>query len=594
MSAASTHPTPTGTTPVEVAELDRVLRVGLRVLFQPVVDLSSGETIAFEALARGPLDSAFASAEELSGAAIAAERVAELDHAYQQNALDEAALHRLHAPWTLFLGTETKNPETKSRDTTTSVPRLPPADTSRCRVVVELSERALSAHPAEVMHLVDLVRARGWGIALGDVGADPGSTALLPLVRPDVITLDPRLLRAHHDASDVAAIANAVSAQAERDASIVLADGVETEADLHTALALGATLGRGRFFGGPAPLAGQLLATPAPRREVLIVPRAGLGGADTPFSSVEAHLERRRGGADLVEEMTRHLELQALRGREPCLVVATVPATLDPPRQDRLSQLSETAEFLATFGGDTRVRLPGPHVTLDAGDPMREEIVTAVLGPYFTGAVLARPVAGTDQFDVVVSHTRHLVVGVVARLLNRMLTRRPAPPPTPAASRMSAEVVPDPERDGVDAVRWSGHARLGLALQNAFEADRLVGTGTGLLLVAGASSTSAVRRMRSAVRARDQWIPLGDALHAVLLTGLPRAGTEGAVDRAADALLHAVESAPGGLGAGVRISIGASLAPTRAVTADEALHQAQEALAEAGRAGGHCARIWPV
>ena len=54
--------------------------------------------------------------------------------------------------------------------------------------MLELTERALFAHPAELMRTVRAARDLGWGIALDDVGADPASLAMLPFVAPDVIS----------------------------------------------------------------------------------------------------------------------------------------------------------------------------------------------------------------------------------------------------------------------------------------------------------------------------------------------------------------------------------------------------------------------
>ncbi|WP_432570027.1 hypothetical protein [Kineococcus sp. SYSU DK005] len=135
------------------------------------------------------------------------------------------------------------------------------------------------------------------------------------------------------------------------------------------------------------------------------------------------------------------------------------------------------------------------------------------------------------------------------------------------------------------------------ALEHALDADQRLGTATALLLVevtgTGAPAAAAVeRRLRSAVRAEDRWLRPAPDLHAVLLTGLRPGTAEAAVERAADALLHAVEcwAALEGAG-GVRVSVGASLAPWRAATAAEALAQAGAALGAARAAGGDCARI---
>jgi len=100
--------------------------------------------------------------------------------------------------------------------------------------VVELTERALAARPAELLQAVARTRERGWGIALDDVGAVPESLALLPMLRPDVIKLDLRLVQQRASA-DIAAVMNAVNAEAGRSGTVVLAEGLETEAHVQPA-----------------------------------------------------------------------------------------------------------------------------------------------------------------------------------------------------------------------------------------------------------------------------------------------------------------------------------------------------------------------
>jgi len=66
-------------------------------------------------------------------------------------------------------------------------------------VVVEVTERALTARPADPLHALDAFRELGWAIDLDDVGADSRSLALLALLRPDVVKLDLRLKHARPD-----------------------------------------------------------------------------------------------------------------------------------------------------------------------------------------------------------------------------------------------------------------------------------------------------------------------------------------------------------------------------------------------------------
>ena len=127
-------------------------------------------------------------------------------------------------------------------------------------LVIEVTESALTERPQAVLRTLTQLRTRGWGVALDDVGADSRSLATMPLLYPDVIKLDLRLL-AERDAVDVARIVTAVGAEAERRHATVLAEGIDSEAQLQMACASGATLGQGFLLGRPAPLPDPL---PAP------------------------------------------------------------------------------------------------------------------------------------------------------------------------------------------------------------------------------------------------------------------------------------------------------------------------------------------
>jgi EAL domain-containing protein (putative c-di-GMP-specific phosphodiesterase class I) len=77
------------------------------------------------------------------------------------------------------------------------------------------------------------------------------SLAFLPLLSPDVVKLDLRLVQARAS-TDVAEIVNAVADHRERTGAVVLAEGIETAAQLAALRELGAELGQGYFLGRPS------------------------------------------------------------------------------------------------------------------------------------------------------------------------------------------------------------------------------------------------------------------------------------------------------------------------------------------------------
>ncbi|WP_199506084.1 EAL domain-containing protein [Geodermatophilus sp. TF02-6] len=214
--------------------IDDVLRHGtVRSVFQPIVELDSRRVVAYEALARGPQgplerpDALFAAARE-------AGRLAELDAACRSAALRGALEQGLEAPLTLFVNVE---PEVLDRAPMEDLLAIAQAAPGGWRVVLEITERALATRPAELLRTVERVRAVGWAVAVDDVGAEPMSLAFMPLLRPDVVKLDLRLVQ-ERPGPVIAGIMNAVNAHAERTGAVVLAEGIEDAVHLRMARAL--------------------------------------------------------------------------------------------------------------------------------------------------------------------------------------------------------------------------------------------------------------------------------------------------------------------------------------------------------------------
>ena len=359
-------------------------RSGLRTVYQPIVDLASGTPVGFEALARGPAGSPLERPDALFGAARNAGRLAELDAACRRSALRGARDAGLRAPWTLFVNTE---PATTRVDTLAT-----PASGREARVVVEFTERALTRDPAELLLVVDRLRELGHGIAVDDVGVDPASLALLPLLRPNVVKLDMALVQGRPTPS-VASVVAAVEAEAERSGALVLAEGIETPEQLSTARALGATLGQGWLFGRPGELPADLPLAPS---AVLPLPSAATGaGAVSPFALASARREVRTAEKPLLIEISKHLERQAAASGESAVVVATFQHErhFTAETRRRYAALAEVVTFVGVLGqGLPPHPMPGVRGgMLLAADPLVHEWDIAVVSPLRRHAGRSRP-----------------------------------------------------------------------------------------------------------------------------------------------------------------------------------------------------------
>ncbi len=405
-------------------DLDRLLGGGgLCSHFQPVVELESGRVVAHEALARGPRESPLANPSRLIAVAREQGRLAEVDWACRAAAWRSAQAAGLPAGSTLLVNVE---PETLGAPMPSWGPALADEMGANYRIFVEITERALTARPAQLLRSVDRIRARGWGVALDDVGADRRSLALMPLLRPDLIKLDLRLVQ-ERPTPEIAEIVNAVNAESERSGAAVLAEGIETEDHLALARALGARLGQGWLFGRPA-------ARPAAQTGTRGVPVLGaarwstVSACGTPCEIVERSKTLRRATKPLLHAFSRHLENQALGlGRQAVLLGSFEHARFFSGHSARFyERLARGAALVAALGeGIEPEPVPGVRGgNLDPDDPVRHEWNVVVVGPHFAAALVARDLgdAGADRerrFDFAVTYERGVVVEAARALAAR-------------------------------------------------------------------------------------------------------------------------------------------------------------------------------
>lgn len=392
-------------------------------VFQPIIELESGVAVAFEALARGP-EGPLAAPDQLFSVARRTGRLAELDELCRASAFLGASALGLVSPLTIFVNVE---PEVLDSAPIEALMALAENVPGELRVVVEITERALTSRPAELLRTADRVRELGWGLALDDVGADPASLAFMALLRPDVVKLDLSLVQQRATPA-IAEIVAAVNAYAERTGALILAEGIENERHLQLGRALGATLGQGWLFGRPT-------AEPEPCAPasplVLLEPRppGSHHRLASPFAALPSGTPLRRSAKHLLVEMSKHLEQEAIRLGEACVVTSSFQYArhFTPSTEKRYERLAESAGFVCAMGeGMAKAPAAGVRgVTLDPDDPMMGEWDVVVLSPHFSAALLARDLGGDGPemerlFEYALTYERETVTAAAHRMLARM------------------------------------------------------------------------------------------------------------------------------------------------------------------------------
>ena len=404
------------------SELRRILDQDLvRSVYQPIVDLDSEEVVGYEALARGPEGSPLERPDLLFATARATGDVEALDWACRAAALTgalDAGLRR-----TLFVNVE---PSLLDTPIPAHLTPLVERAASELDVVLELTERALTDRPAEMLARVEVLRQRGLRVALDDVGADRRSLALMPFVGPEVIKLDLRLVQ-ENPSPAIAAIVHAVNAESERSGAVLLAEGIETEEQREVARALGARFGQGWLFGRPAPLPATCAAPAAAPFAPRLAPRAA---AASPYETVSARLKPRRGSKELLLAISKHLEAQVAAQGEAAVVLATFQQArhFTPRSAARYERLATHAALVGALGVGLGSE-PAPGVrgaALDADDPLKGEWNVVVIAPHFAAAFVACDLGDSAhddmarRFDFCLTYDRELAVAAARGLLARI------------------------------------------------------------------------------------------------------------------------------------------------------------------------------
>jgi EAL domain-containing protein (putative c-di-GMP-specific phosphodiesterase class I) len=377
-------------------------------VFQPIRDLTTGELVGAEALARGPAGSPVESAPALLAAARAAGQLSRVDQLAFTRAIETARDSPRPLPL-LFANAEPavlNEPPGAELMAAVHAPRP-------FRVVLEYTERALASEPAGSVGVARLAYAEGNAIAMDDVGADPQSLAFVPLLEPDVIKFDLSLMRRPRSSRTVETV-TAVNAYADRTGAVIVAEGIETEEDLVKANGFGARWGQGWLLGKPGPLA-DLADLPVHRAPSLRrpPPPETYLPERSPFDVAAAEGKIRPGDQKAVEDLTDYL-LSMASSSDPNTIVlgAYDHEGIRDACVPRLEAIRATAAFVAVTAP------PRPIADSDT--------TLVVVGPYAASALCTRS-GPAGRHHLVMSHDHHRV-GAIARALLQDLPSRPARP----------------------------------------------------------------------------------------------------------------------------------------------------------------------
>lgn len=245
------------------ADVSALLRDNmLRICFQPIVSLASGRPIGYEALTRGPEGTVWEAPLRIFEAAGECGMLGELECHVRSLAVNSyrwgPGLPKLFINFNpeFSCGLPILRPAENHHRCAgcNECPLVSALDRFREQVVLELPESlALRATP-QARKLVHDLRSLGISLALDDYGSGFGDIERLLSTRPDWIKLDRNLIhKLDKDPWRQAVVKQLAGLQGEITVNLI-AEGVETAAELDALVRLGVRFAQGFLLGRPAPL----------------------------------------------------------------------------------------------------------------------------------------------------------------------------------------------------------------------------------------------------------------------------------------------------------------------------------------------------
>ena len=245
---------PEGAGPADVAVLRELLDdEQFTVVFQPIYDLDDGRLLAVEALSRFRDASVQSPATWFAQAAEVGLGV-DLELATARKALGVTA----DLPGWVALALNVSPACAMDIRLVELLQRH-----ARRRLVIELTEHAVVDDYAALRVSLDGLRSHGVRVAVDDAGAGFASLQHIVRLEPDIIKLDLSLTQNVRDDPVRRALASALVQFAEHTGTQLIAEGVETPADLEIWQDIGAHAAQGYLLGRPGPWPVPLDACPS-------------------------------------------------------------------------------------------------------------------------------------------------------------------------------------------------------------------------------------------------------------------------------------------------------------------------------------------
>ncbi len=222
----------------------------ISVVYQPIMDFRTNRILGWESLSRGPDNSHFHTPLALFEFAEEAGLLFQLEKTCREQAAK--LIGPLEKDQKLFLNIHPKTLVDPNFKTGETLNLLKKYGLSPDNVVFEITERHSTKNFTLFFESLNHYRQQGYLVAVDDLGAGYNGLFSIAEIKPDFIKIDMSLTQGVESNPAKRALVEAVITFAEKMNSKVIAEGIETRAQLEALVSMGAHFGQGYFLSKPA------------------------------------------------------------------------------------------------------------------------------------------------------------------------------------------------------------------------------------------------------------------------------------------------------------------------------------------------------
>jgi len=219
--------------------------------FQPIIDMRTNTIYGYEALARGvKADGSLMYPDELFAKSKRNDFNFRLDKLCRESALKTAATKKVHQKVFInFIPTSIYDPEFCLASTQKWANQL---EFDPSQIIFEVVETELVKDQKHLKSILEYYREKGYKIALDDVGEGYSSLNMLIELEPDIIKVDRNIIDGIDKNPLKQSVYRALYNLAREHKIEVLAEGVETAAELEMVQSIGVDYVQGYYFAKPS------------------------------------------------------------------------------------------------------------------------------------------------------------------------------------------------------------------------------------------------------------------------------------------------------------------------------------------------------